>query len=112
MDIQKVNIVRHGTWKVIVDNVEYSSHNEEKEGYENLLEAIIANPTADVKLVPDFYTTMDISKIDNTVDIEAIKQKIIDSLSLESNKEYSLILFESNDNMSDINVIDTTIIKT
>lgn len=53
-----IEISRHGTWKVYIDNIQYSSHNEEKEGYENMVEAKLNNRDSVVELKPDFYASI------------------------------------------------------
>ena len=56
-----IEISRHGTWKVYLDNVQYSSHNEEKEGYENMVEVKLNNRESIVKLRPEFYASIKIT---------------------------------------------------
>ena len=55
-----IEISRHGKWKVYVDDIQYSSHNEEKEGYENMVEAKLNNRKSVVELKPEFYVTITI----------------------------------------------------
>lgn len=56
-----IEISRHGTWKVYIDNIQYSSHNEEKEGYENMVEVKLNNRESIVELRPEFYASITIT---------------------------------------------------
>lgn len=107
-----INITRHGKWEVQVDGVVFSSHNEPKEGYENLIGQISAHPDKDVRLVPNFYVTGEIIGSDSipfSLSEAQVEQNISQIPLFQQGKEYEYVLFEMDNtgltNFSPVKVI-------
>lgn len=89
-----IEITRHGKWEVQIDGVVFSSHNEPKEGYENLLEQIKLNPDKQVRLVPNFYITGSFTEDPFTLTDAEIEQHLKGLPLFEGENEYQYVLFE------------------
>lgn len=95
-----INLTRHGKWKVRVDDVIFSSHNEAKEGYESYFLAKIQNPKAVVKLVPEFYIDGEINYSSESFNLTAefIEANLQQLPNFDEVKEYKYVLFEIDEN--------------
>ena len=113
MDIE---ITRSGKWEVQVDGVVTSSHNEAKEGYENLIEQKLNNPDSVVELIPNFKVT---ATTDQTAPTEPpfslseaeVEAAVKDIPLFEAGKEYQYVIFElDNGGLKNFSQIKTVII--
>lgn len=100
-----INITRHGRWEVQIDGVIYSSHNEPKEGYENLIDQTSANPDKQVRLVPNFYidATVTVMEEQFTLTDAEVQAMIKDLPQFVEGNEYEYVMFEiDNDGVKNI----------
>ena len=112
MDIQ---ITRTGgRWEVRVDGVVFSTHNEPKEGYENLIEQTHLNPDKVVEMVPNFKVVATVTGVSDEVPLtltDAEIENYVKTLPIfEPGNSYQYVLFElDNDgvkNVSDIKDVE------
>lgn len=107
-----IEITRQGgRWEVQVDGAVTSTHNEAKEGYENLIEQKLNNPGKVVELVPNFKvvaTTNEAAGPSEELTLtDAEIETHVKTLPLfEEGNEYSYVLFEmTNEGISNVRPI-------